>query len=618
MFRIYHSFFKQYLFWLIYFALGRGLFMLFYAADIVQTTAPLSEVLMAFAHGFKLDVATTGYVMVLPFFLHLIKIFYSPPALSNVNRYYHFILIVLYALMVTAEIGLYGEWHSKLNYKALLYLQHPTEVMNSAPTGQFVGLLLLWVAMSAIGIWLYAKYFHKRLICLQLPNAVALSFLLFMPPVLLLLIRGGVEEIPITQSQSYYSKHHILNAAATNTAFNLYISYHENRNSTTNPFVAMDTSIAKAKLAAIYHTPKDSSLMVLKEQRPNVVLIIMESWSATLIDTPKDKSVVTPRFRQLMQEGLYFDNLYASGPRSEQGLASIFSGFPAHPITSVTVQPDKYAQLPSMVKDFKAQGYHTAFSFGGQLIYGNIKSYIMFNAFDQIKEVYDYDQSLPRGKLGVHDEFTLQQLKSDLGEMPQPFFAAHFTLSTHSPYDQPMEQKIDWGGGEQNYLNGAYYTDYSIGRFIDSVKQCSWYPNTLFIFVADHSHGSYNNLPMSNIEYQKIPMLWYGEPLKDSLRGKRIEHLGIQTDLAATLLPQLQMSAQSYPWSKNLLNPYAPQFAYTAYEIGYAWKRPAGFVSYAPRDKYYFHRAEPQVLHDSLRQEGDAFLQRLFQSYLNL
>ncbi len=620
MLRIYWSFFKQYLFWLLFFAFGRMVFLLYYTHSIVLTSAPFSEVMMSFAKGFKLDVATAGYIMIIPFFLHLVKIFYSPPVIHRINQIYHWILIGLYALLVSTELGLYAEWQTKVNYKALLYLQHPTEIVNSAQPTETSLLLFIWLVMTALGVWVYNKFFHKRLINLQLPNMVALSFLLLMPPVLLILMRGGIEEIPINQSQSFYSKHAILNAAATNSAFNLYISYHENKNSTTNPFVCMPQAAAQQKVKAIYHTPQDSTLSVLKTTRPNIVFIIMESWSATLVESPQEQAEVTPQLHKLMKQGLYFDNLYASGPRSEQGMASIFSGFPAHPITSITVQPDKYHRLPSMIKDLKQEGYTTSFSFGGQLIYGNIKSYIMFNAFDHVKEVYDYDADLPRGNLGIHDEFTLQVLKEDIGQLPQPFFAGLFTLSTHSPYDQPMEEKITWGGNEQKYLNSAYYTDYSIGRFIDSVKQCDWYPNTLFVFVADHSHHSYNNLPMTNIEYQKIPMLWYGEPLQDSLRGKRWHHLGIQTDIVATLLPQLQMQAQAkqYPWSKNLFNPFAPEFAYSAYEIGYAWKRPAGSVSYSPRVGYYHNKVEPKSLNDSLQQEGGAFLQVLFQEYLDL
>ncbi len=620
MLRIYWSFFKQYLFWLLFFALGRMVFLLYYTHSIVLTSAPFSEVMMSFVEGFKLDIATAAYIMIIPFFLHLVKIFYSPPIIARINQIYHWILIGLYALLISAELGLYAEWQTKVNYKALLYLQHPTEIVNSAQPTETTLLLFIWLLMTALGVWTYNKFFHKRLINLQLPNMVSLSFLLLMPPVLLLLMRGGIEEIPINQSQSFYSQHAILNAAATNSAFNLYISYHENKNSTTNPFAYMPQATAKQKVKAIYHTPQDSTLSVLKTTRPNIVFIIMESWSATLVDSPQDKAEITPQFHKLMKQGLYFDNLYASGPRSEQGMASIFSGFPAHPITSVTVQPDKYNHLPSMIKDLKKEGYTTSFSFGGQLIYGNIKSYVMFNAFDQVKEVYDYDTDLPKGNLGIHDEFTLQALKEDINQMPQPFFAALFTLSTHSPYDQPMEEKIQWGGTEQQYLNSAYYTDYSIGRFMDSVKQYAWYPNTLFIFVADHSHHSYNNLPMTNIEYQKIPMLWYGEPLQDSLRGQRWHHLGIQTDIAATLLPQLQMQTQAkqYHWSKNLFNPFAPEFAYSAYEIGYAWKRPSGFVSYSPRVEHYHHQANPKSLNDSLRQEGDAFLQVLFQEYLDL
>ncbi|MCK5777022.1 MAG: sulfatase-like hydrolase/transferase, partial [Bacteroidales bacterium] len=481
MFRLYISFFKQLLFWLLFFALGRLVFISFYIADIWFVADSFSEILMSFQKGFKLDWATASYFMFIPFFIHLIQIFFSPPFLNKINKIYHWVLIILYSLLVSSELGIYAEWKTKINYKALLYLRNPSEVINSAQTSQMIGLLILMVLLSGFGIWLYAKVFHTSIIRIQSPWLVSLSFFLFIPPLLVIGARGGLQEIPINQSQSYFSKHAIINSAATNSVFNLYISFHENQKSLTeNPFLEMPTTKAQDFVKQLYAIEKDTTTSVLSHEKPNVVLIIMESWSADLVFIPEGKAVVTPNFRKMMSEGIYFDQIYATGPRSEQGMASIFSGFPATPISSVTVQPDKYNKLPSMVKDFNNQGYHSSFYFAGQLIYGNIKSFIIFNQFDQIKEVYDFDQNLPQGKLGIHDEFSLHEMITDLKTVKQPFFSSLFTISTHSPYDQPMEEKIFWGGNNQQYLNGAFYTDYSIGKFIEEAKQQDWYDNTLF------------------------------------------------------------------------------------------------------------------------------------------
>ena len=616
MFRLYISFFKQILFWLLFFAVGRLVFLLYYTSDVWSSVDSISEILMTFQKGFKLDLATASYFMFFPLLIHLIEIVFSPPILGRINQFYHWLLIALYSLLVSSELGIYAEWKTKINYKALLYLQNPSEVINSAQTKEMIGLVILSVALSAFGIWAYNRYFHVHLIRLQFYWPISISFFILMPVFLVLSARGGLQEIPINQSQSYFSKHSILNSAATNSVFNLYISFHENQKSLSeNPFNEMPSKKAQKILKDIYFTEKDSTIQVLSQEQPNVILIIMESWSADLIFTPEGKTKVTPHFQELMKDGIYFDNIYATGPRSEQGMASIFSGFPATPISSITVQPDKYNKLPSIVKDFKQLGYFSSFYFGGQLIYGNIKSFIIYHQFDRIKEVYDFDKRLPQGKLGVHDEFTLHEMITDLNKDKQPFFSSLFTISTHSPYDQPMEEKIFWGGNNQQYLNGGYYTDYSIGKFIEEAKKQEWFDHTLFIFVADHSHNSYKKYPMQNPEYQKIPLLFYGNVIDSAFRGTTISHLGIQTDIAATLLNQLNMNADNYPWSKNLLNPYSPQFAYTCYEEGFGWKRPVGTVSYEKRFKRIHYSDAPTMAKDSLLREGKAYLQVLFQEY---
>lgn len=619
MFRIFASFLKQMLFWLLFFAFGRLVFLLYYSNEIITNSDHFLEVLASFYYGFKLDLATTSYFMGIPMILHLVMMFYSPAWMNRILQAYHSILMILYSFLIVGELGIYAEWRSKINYKAILYLQNPSEVMNSAQNQQIIVFSLIALGMSALGIYIYSRFFHTKLIRLQLPPALGLVFLIVMPPLLLLGARGGIQQIPINQSQSFYSKHNILNVASTNSVFNLAISYIENKNHLNkNPFQSMDNDKAKKIVTEIYKTPIDSCQKVLTTNRPNIVLIIMESWSSDLINIPEGKKVVTPEFNQLMKEGIYFTNLYSTGARSEQGMASIFGGFPAHPISSITVQPDKYQKLPSLVKDLQEEDYHTSFYFGGQLIYGNIKSYILYNGFDEIKEIYDFDSNLPQGKLGIHDEYMLNELLKSANKDPQPFFKSLFTMSSHSPYDQPdIADPIEWGDNEQQYLNAAHYTDHCLGDFIENAKEEEWFDNTLFIFVADHSHNTYRNLPFTNYEYQKIPMLFYGNVIDSAFRGSTVDRLGIQTNLASTLLCQLGLNSKDYHWSVNMFNPYAPEFAYVSYEEGLNWVRPVGAFNYEQKyDRTHFNTA-PESMKDSIADEGKAFLQVLFQEYID-
>jgi len=619
MFRIISSFLKQILFWVLFFAFGRLIFLIYYSSEVSANSDSFSEIIASFYHGFKLDLATTCYFMMIPLFLHLMMFIYSPKWVTKLNQIYHGILIVIYSLFVVGELGIYAEWRSKLNYKALLYLQNPSEVIGTAQNSQIILLTAIALVMSIAGIYVYSRFFHTKLIGLQVPSSLGLVFLIVLPPLLVLGARGGIQEIPINQSQSFYSKHPVLNAAATNTVFNLFISYIENKNHLTdNPFKSMDQQKAEKIVKRIYKTPVDTCQKFLTTTKPNIVLIILESWSADLINIPKGKKEIAPEFKKLMKQGIYFDNLYSTGFRSEQGMASIFAGFPAHPISSITVQPDKYHDLPSMVKDLKKDGYYTSFYFGGQLIYGNIKSFILYNGFDEIKEIYDFDESLPQGKLGIHDEYMLDELVKNANKNPQPFFKALFTLSSHSPFDQPdINDEITWGGNEQLYNNSAHYTDHCLGEFIRKAKKTEWYDNTLFIFVADHGHNSYRNHFYKSYEYQKIPMLFFGNVIDSAYRGKKVERLGIQTNLVSTLFCQLDLDTKPYHWSVNMFNPYAPEFAYTSYDEGFNWVRPVGAISYEQRFNLTHFNTAPEQMKDSIATEGKAFMQVLFQEYMD-
>jgi phosphoglycerol transferase MdoB-like AlkP superfamily enzyme len=308
--------------------------------------------------------------------------------------------------------------------------------------------------------------------------------------------------------------------------------------------------------------------------------------------------------------------MWSAGARSEQGMASIFGGFPAHPVSSSTVQPDKYPALPSLPKNLEKAGYSTAFYFGGQLIYGNIKGYIYFNGFDKIMEGENFPDSLPRGKLGIHDQFTLGYLARDLGTLREPFFASLFTVSTHSPWDQPYPKPLKWGDNEQEYINGALYTDHCLGNFFREVRTKPWYANTLFIIVADHSHNSYYNWHPNTREYHRIPMLFVGGSIKPEFRGTRWSKMGNHHDLPAIISAQLELPANEFRWSKNLFNPYAPDFAYFTNEDGAGWIRPGVHISYDVGVNMFYAFEAPEQYRDSLLGEAHAYLQVLFDEYL--
>lgn len=607
----------QFLFWMLFFALSRTVFILFYTKYLHGI--PFGEIISMYWHSLRLDMATACYILVIPGALTVLQSMISTRWLLFLNRFYTFIMILAYSFITTAEIGIYDEWKTKLHAKSLNYLRHPEEIYNSAPTSAFIVLVLLIGLLTATGFYFYKKRFSLSLVGIKKNYILSVLIFLLLPVVLFIGLRGGVQEIPITQSQSYYSSHNFLNLAATNSGFNFIHSLNEFlKDRSENPYKFFEEDKAKILVDKLHEVKKDTTVHFLTKNRPNIVLIILESWSADLIESLGAMPGITPEFRKLEEKGVLFTDIYASGSRSEQGMAAIFSGFPAHPLSVVTYQPDKYPKLPALNKKLKDEGYSSTFYFGGQLIYGNIKSYIYYNEFDKIYDIENLPKDIPAGKLGVHDAYMFKKLGEDATEAKEPFISAIFTVSTHSPFDMPMTIRHFWDENYQNlYLNSAFYTDSCIGAFFRQVSQEPWFENTLFILTPDHSHDSYKKWDYHSPPYHKTFFLFVGDVVKPEFRGSKIPGTGSQVDFSATLLAQLGLDHSDFTWSKNLMNPYTHRFASISFEEGIGWVEGEKYFFYEPRFDRFYCRQPEDASSDTMVMDGKAYLQVLFQNYLD-
>lgn len=614
---IFKSFFKQYLYFLSIVEVFRIFFFLYYFDKTSQQA--FGDVVSSFYYGFLLDNSANAYMMVLPFFLYLLYSVWPVNLIWNVNRIYTYIMTVLLIIIETSNIFIYGEWGMKLNYKAISYLSEPGEALHSARISLLILGFLIIVAFSFLWIW-----GGHRLMVFARKNVTrvwwfSLIWFVVMPPLIFGSMRGSLQQIPIIQSQSYHSKSNFVNIASVNTLWNLGKSIIENSQSINeNPFDYYPLEEAKKRVAALYDFPHADGLKILTTDRPNVVLIFLESWSGDFIDELGSNLHITKGFSKLAKEGYLFTNHYASGMLSHQGLSAVLSACPSTPFSSVIKQPSKYHGLNCIVKDFKDIGYHTSFLFGGQLIYGNIKAYIYYNEFDKITEGKDFDASVPEGSLGHHDQYMFDRLIKDINGYPQPFFAGAFTLSSHSPFDMPVQNYVSFGGEFNKMLNSIYYSDSCLYNFVTEAKKQPWYDNTLFIFVADHSHPSPFKYPYFSKKARKIPLMFYGNVIKKEYRGKTNNTMMSQTDIAATLLAQVNMPHKKYHWSKDVFNPYMKPSAYFGFDDGYGWIEPHGYYSYHKGlERMMDHHFDSKQDSIQLVNSGKAFIQVLYQEYLD-
>jgi len=344
----------------------------------------------------------------------------------------------------------------------------------------------------------------------------------------------------------------------------------------------------------------------------NVLLIILESFSNKVISSLGGMNGITPCLDSLCEKSIVFTNFFASGDRSDKGLISIFSGFPAQPTTSIIDYPAKSQQLPFLFKTFSNEGYNTAFYYGGDLNFANFKSYFSNSGLHKTITSDDFSRKEHIQKWGVPDGILFAKLLEDLENNPSPFFYSCFTLSSHEPFDVPMAPVFGTKSRDELSKNGFYYTDYELSNFLKTSATKEWWKNTLVIITADHGSRSPGNTSNHSREKFNIPMIWTGGALLRT--GFQVQRIGSQTDIPATLLSQFNLNADEYIYSNDLFD-NSQGYAFYVFNNGFGFTNDEGYIIYDNDFNKCIYSQGTAA--DNLVGYGKAFLQILSQDFLN-
>jgi phosphoglycerol transferase MdoB-like AlkP superfamily enzyme len=607
---------------MVFFFLLRVIFVVYHIKLINAENIRAGEVLLAFWYGLRLDTATAAYILIFPALILFIQGLFRAGWLNIVNKVYTLVLVFFWTLITAVELGSFAEWKYKLFVGAFMHMNNTKEGIVSLSVQQVVFLFLFLSIITGSSILLYIKVFYLKFTEKVRPLVYPFVFIVIAIPSLFVGLRGGFNDISISESSAFYSNHSILNWFAVNSGYHLAVNYMEtSRYKKSNNYQFYKIDEARQTVDKILKVKKDTTVSVLKTGMPNIVVLLMESWTADLVESLGGNPGITPEFAALEKDGLLFTRFYCSGNRSHEGIASLLGGHPALPYTTFTANPVKFPGLPSMTQILDSAGYYSSFYYGGQLNYGNLRAYMHYNQFDRLVEESDIDPSIPRGRLGVHDEYMYKRQIYDLENTRQPFFSVLFTLSSHSPYDFPMEPVIDWAGNENKFINSAYYADKCLGDYFRMARQQPWFDNTIFIIVADHGHNSNKNWRYESYEYHHIPLLIYGNALKDEFRGVKIDRIADNSSLPKTILKQLGLPAGEFHWGSDLFNPYSPEYAYVVLNDGYMWKTPEGEIVYSMMWKHYYSKKFPEGTSvgniESFTRDAKSYVQVLFQEFLD-
>ncbi len=616
---------RYYLFWVVLFAAARLLFMLYYHARTAALGPSLA--FAAMLHGLRMDLSAAGYLTLLPALVLAVSAWHPLEPVRRGVRIYTWAAIAVVSLLTVGDLGLFDAWGFRLDATPLQFISTPHEMLISSESAPILRLALLFMAFLLFAGVVYRRLVHSG--ASADPSARSgMSFARGLgafaattigAALLLVPIRGGLQWTPLNQSSVYFSSHEFANQAALNVGWNFFRSLsYRRRAPETNPYTTVPEAEARSVMDSLVAIGDGDPEPLLKIARPNVILLIWESLTAKVVGRLGGVAGVTPMLDSLSHEGILFDSLYASGDRSAQGLVAILSGFPTLPHVQIMNTPRKAAKLPSLSRDLDEAGYTTSFYYGGELAFANIKAYLINARFDRIIGEDAFAKKDRNSKWGAHDDVVLGRLLSDVPRLPRPFFTTIFTLSSHEPFEIPTAPRFPGSDIESEFLSAHAYTDRSVGDFIRAAEREPWWDSTLVVVVGDHGHPLPRVHPsdgeQASARYH-IPMLWLGGAL--AAHDTVVHRIGSQTDLAPTLLDQLQLESNDFRWGRDLFatGEGRASFAWFSYLDGFGYVDQRGRLVYDAIGQRVTQRAgavgPPEV------RAGLSLLREAYQSYLD-
>ncbi len=593
---------RYFVFWILFFVATR----LFFELYNISATSSLGfgTIIGTFWHGLLLDMSMAGYLTVAITLILACTLRCKPQITSKVIGCLSVLFIIIFATIGICDCELYRNWGFRMDSTVLMYLKTPKEAAASTPVW-LTAIFIIWIAIfGRVCIKIFKKLIISKIELLQKASWAALPVVLFIGALLVIPIRGGFG-MPIRTGAVYFSDEQYANHAAINVQWNFcnslrYINIQQN-----DKF--MPQAEADSIVADMLKT--DSvRCHLLNNNRPNIMIMLMESFTAKAIGCVGGIEGVTPNLDSLAKTGILFSNCYSNADRSDKGIVSILSGYPAQPTTSIMKFTDKASKLPHISHKLNAEGYNSTFYYGGDIGFANMNSYFIVGHYSPIVSKSEFRHSDMNSKWGAHDHIVLNRWLSDICAFKSPFFSVLFTLSSHEPFEVPHTSRFLNNTEGGMFLNTIHYTDSCIGDFVRRASAEPWWENTLLILIADHGSRLPDNSPNHVPEKFHIPMIWLGGALAktDTIIPEYIN----QADLPLILCNQLGLDGQCFTFSKDVLGG-SQSFALYSYNNG------IGFVCDSEKFSYdrTSHKLSKNDANDTLVIKTQAFLQTLLNDF---
>jgi phosphoglycerol transferase MdoB-like AlkP superfamily enzyme len=503
---------------------------------------------------------------------------------------------------------MYQHWGFRMDGTPLFYMSNLKAMTASVSLFTVISGILGVLIITGLLYIFYQKLFTGFLNSLK-KNNKAIYILLPATLLLFIVMRGGVSISSLTTSTAYFSKNQFANHAAINPIWNVGFSITESNDLNRKYLYYSETEVRQSLLPLQQENGTITNL--LNNNRPNIILFITESLTAKALEATGGRPDIMPQLNQLVKEGVLFNQVYAASDRTDKGIAAVLSGYPSLPGSSSLKYQKLTQKLAFLPQKLNAVGYKSEFYYGGTLDFANYRSFLVQAGYDKMVSDKDFPPADLKSKWGAYDHVVFDRCLADSPDSDNKFFKTILTLTSHEPFETPVATVIKGDDIESKYLNSLHYTDQSIGNFIKTAKTRSWWKNTLVIIIADHGSRLPGNSDITEKSKYHIPMIWLGGAL--NVRDTIIENLASQTDLAATLLTQLQISSDEFKFSKNILTSVYIPYSFFTFNDGFGFLKPANLLIYNTVTNSYSNSSAKS---DSIgEKQGKAYLQSLYMDF---
>jgi len=623
-------FVKTYATFVVLFVLQKPLFLFLEKGSATQPVDNIfTELPAVIWHGLPLDLSMAGYLSVIPGFLSIAVVWLKRDLVKPIMNIYFIIASLFITCSFLLNASLYPYWKYPLDSTPLFYFfTSPADAIASVSIWQVILSIVILIVLT-VGVWFtlrmrgekrqqYSRYSYgyggfgsgkrNRFDDFDRHRGRTSIILLLLTGLLFLPIRGGITVSTMNTGQAYYSQNAYLNHSAVNPLFSLLESI-THQEDFASQYRFMKDKEADKIFATMTSTSDENTYPLLNEATfkkgtPDILIVIMESFASDIMPSMGSYKDVAVCLDSIAQQSILFTRFYANSFRTDRGMVSILSGYPAQPTTSIMRYPRKTSQLPSIARNLaKYKNYKTTYYYGGDADFCNMRSYLVSQGYQHIISDANFPIEDKLSKWGVPDHIVAARMMEDIKAQQnekRPMLRILQTSSSHEPFEVPYHRLKD------KRLNAFAYTDSVMGAIVREYRKLPRWKNTLIVFVPDHVGGYKENLNDHDRSRYQIPLILAGGAIS---RPMKVGIIGSQHDIAATLLGQLGVEHREFTFSKNMMSDATPKFAFFAVNDAF------GIVS-EENSLIYDNRAK-RIVYDKGEKgfnlkRGQAYLQKLY------